>query len=195
MGYDYNNYENDEFATLFADYPEVADLNDERLNDSIWQHSKSNRAPALLEMQQTEYLCELDSARLTLAVWQGVEFPVKQWDTWEGLWQNYKTPPEQSQRINALFSKPRTVYRGGSQDGWSWTLNPEQARWFAVYRGGYSKMILEDDDTIEALPVGLWSKVVSADAVLAVLDSEREVILKYDPYEPNYYGTATSLAA
>lgn len=180
---------------VIARYPdvEIEEYEDRNLFNRIFAYGKGDRANILLELEQTQPMADMDASRLTLDVWQGVEFPIKQSHTWVDLWNNYMPciPPEQQARIKELFAEPRTVYRGGSKDGWSWTLDKEQARWFATNRSMFSPMVLKDDPYLIPQPQGLWSKQVSASDVLAVMDYELEVILKYDPDDPGYYGGET----
>jgi hypothetical protein len=180
---------------VIARYPdvEIEEYEDRNLFNRIFAYGKGDRANILLELEQTQPMADMDASRLTLDVWQGVEFPIKQSHTWVDLWNNYMPciPPEQQGRIKELFAEPRTVYRGGSKDGWSWTLDKEQARWFATNRSMFSPMVLKDDPYLIPQPQGLWSKQVSASDVLAVMDYELEVILKYDPDDPGYYGGET----
>tara|TARA_Y100001963_G_scaffold139691_1_gene205795 strand:+ start:355 stop:849 length:495 start_codon:yes stop_codon:yes gene_type:complete len=144
----------------------------------IFKHYKRDRAYKLLDLQESGPLYQRDSDILTIDVWTTTEFPSSDKETWDQLWTNYRgyyTLPIQRRMINRLFAQPRTIYRGGSKGGRSWTLSRDKAKWFLNHRGYYTKFYDGDDPQ----PTDLWERKVSKEEVLMIHNGrgEQEVVI------------------
>ena len=171
----------DEINPYNIDIPCVYDSNDEAYKDlhrKIFRYQKTDRAYVLLDLQESQDMLTYHSDLLTLDVWQSIEFPHTDLDTWQQLWWNYLGLWQQ-EKLKSVFSNgPITVYRGGPKDGYSWTTNKDIAEWFAAQRGSmHTKGIIEGMHPVE---IGVWQKTIDIDDVHAIFEYEDEVVLTQD---------------
>lgn len=90
-------------------------------------------------------------------LWRDLAFVTDNPDEWENV------------------SDPVTAYRGGVQGGISWTLNREQAEWFA------RRFVFEPNEP------QLWSTTVPKEEVLGYLTRRGEAEVILDPYEVEWH--------
>lgn len=64
---------------------------------------------------------------LIIHVWVGTEFPSQSQHIWEKLFDLRPRPKSLTKNL----PDEMTIYRGGSPDGWSWTLDEKRGRWFS----------------------------------------------------------------
>jgi|TARA_B110000908_G_C10141875_1_gene397174 hypothetical protein len=155
--------------------PEKDDEEFKKLVRRIFRHRKPDRAYVLLEIQESENIRTIDSDILTLDVWQSIEFPYEDLDTWQQLWCNYSGAWQQEKLKSVFNNGPITVYRGGPKDGFSWTTNKDIAIWFSAMRGS-----MHTNGSIECMhpvDIGVWEKTVTLDNVVAMFAHEDEVVL------------------
>ena len=156
--------------------PEKDDEAFNELSSRIFRCEKGDRAMVLLHIQENENIRTIDSDILTLDVWQSIEFPHKQLDTWHQLWTNYYGTWQQEKLKSVFSNEPITVYRGGPANGYSWTTNKDVAKWFSLARGMFKD--LREKETGVTVDIGVWERTVTLDNVVAMFDWEDEVILR-----------------
>lgn len=97
----------------------------------LWQFEGSKRTLVLLELLKTNKISATDANPLIKDQWVGSELNSQLQDTWQEIFKYFQPSAQDNKLIRRFFKVDRTVYRGGTKTGISWTLDKHQAQWFA----------------------------------------------------------------
>lgn len=151
---------------------------EENWHSYVFLHERAYRAEALLEVVEGYDLTPEQRGEVVRTAWLDTENAWQAYEEWAEVFADEETRPhlmDDDERASlAAMDDPLTVYRGCVQDqneeGFSWTLDVERARWFArrlgTARGGAGCVIV--------------GKVAKAD-VVAFLTGRGEEEVVVDP--------------
>lgn len=97
----------------------------------IWQVEGAMRNQVLLNLLQGDKIDPPTANQVIKDQWVHSEMNSKQLDTWQKIFKYFQQSDSDKKLIRRYFKQPRTVYRGGTKTGISWTTNKSVAEWFA----------------------------------------------------------------
>jgi hypothetical protein len=111
-------------------------------NSYVFLHEKPYRLEALLRYLELKEVSDAEYWRVLAEVWEDSESIWQDKDAWEDVWNSerpdkHSAMTEEAREELAKLSDPITVYRGcpvsetHDEQGLSWTIDLEKARWFA----------------------------------------------------------------